>query len=139
MSNIDVIESKISFILQQLAILEKYKKYSTKEIERDDTLRGAVERYLYLATQASIDLAEAIVAMKDFRRPTSYSESFDILCDEGLISSEMLERLVKMTGFRNVIAHGYGKIDFKTTYDVLQNRLKDIEDFIKIVKSKLNI
>ena len=139
MSNIDVIESKISFIRDQLVLLEKYKKYSQEEITKEDTLRAAVERYLYLVTQAAIDLAEAVIAHKDFRRPSSYGESFDILHDEGIISPDLRDRLVKMTGFRNIIAHGYTSLKSETVYDVLQNRLVDIEDFIEEVKTKLNL
>ena len=137
MSNIDVIESKISFIRRQLAILGNYKKYSQKEIEQDDTIRGAIERYLYLATQAAIDLAEAVIAHKDFRRPSSYSESFDILFEGGIVSSDLRDRLIKMTGFRNIIAHGYANLKFEIEYDALQNRLVDIEEFVGEVKTKL--
>lgn len=139
MSNTDVIESKVSFIRQQLGILEKYKQYSQAEIENDDTLRGAVERYLYLAVQAAIDLAEAVTAHKDLRRPSSYSENFYILRDADIISADLMERLIKMAGFRNIIAHGYTHLKFEVVYDALQNRLADIGDFIAQVKTSLNL
>ena len=130
MSNRAIIENKISHIRKYLRILDGYQKYSRKEIEGSIDLKGAVERYLYLAAQATIDLSEAAVAYKNFRKPTTMSESFYILNEEKIISNELTEKLVKMTGFRNAVAHDYEKLNYEIVYDVLQNRLKDIEEFI---------
>lgn len=137
MTNLSVIENKISVIKKYLQILQRYRNYRVEEICNDDTLRGAVERYLYLVSQATIDLAEAIIAYKKFRKPSIYSETFEILKEERVISFELAEKLVKMAGFRNVIAHMYEIVDFKVVYDVLQNRLSDIEEFLKQVQEKV--
>jgi len=51
MTNISVIESKISSIQKYLKILESYKSYSQKQLENDLHLKGSVERYLYLLAQ----------------------------------------------------------------------------------------
>lgn len=134
MTNTAVIENKISAILKYLKILEGYKKYSKKEIERDLNLKGALERYLYLISQATIDLAEATLSFKNFRKPATLGESFHILNEEKIISDELTEKMIKMVGFRNVIAHDYEKINYDIVYNVLQNRLADIEEFLKAVK-----
>ena len=65
MSNLTVIENKISSIQKYLKILERYKNYSREELENNIDIRGAVERYLYLVSQATIDLAEAVIAYKN--------------------------------------------------------------------------
>lgn len=137
MTNIAVIENKISSIKKYLKILENYKKYSIKEIKGDLNIKGALERYLYLATQATIDLADAFISFKNFRKPTTLSESFYILNEEKIISSKLTEKLVSMTGFRNIIAHDYEKINYDIVYDTLQNRLKDIEKFISVIKRNI--
>ncbi len=49
MTNIHVLENKISAIRGFLNILERYKKYSRDQIQQDVDIRGALERYLYLA------------------------------------------------------------------------------------------
>lgn len=139
MTNATVIENKISSIQRYLAILVVYKEYSLEEIYKDVTLRGAVERYLYLLSQATIDLAEAIISYKGFRKPTTYSEAFDILKDETILFPDLADRLVKMTGFRNLIAHDYERIDFSIIYDVLTNHLCDVEDFLVQVRDKLHL
>lgn len=131
MTNLTVIENKISAIRKHLKILERYKKFSKKEIEEDIDIRGAVERYLYLASQAAIDLAEAVIAHKNLRKPTTMSEAFYILNEEGIIPIRSTKKMVRMVGFRNIIAHDYEKINYDIVHEVLQKGVKDIEKFIE--------
>lgn len=139
MTNINVIENKISLIFQNLTILENFKKYSKEEIENDINVRGALERYLYLAVQATIDLSDAIISLKNFRKPTTIRESFEILEEEKVISVDLRNKMVGMAGFRNAITHDYAKINYDKVYDVLQNRLGDIEEFVAEIKKYLNL
>lgn len=134
MSNLTVIENKISAARKYLKILEEFSKYSREEIEKDVNIRGAAERYLYLAVQASIDLAEALIAYKKFRKPTTLSETFHILNEEKIIDTSLTDKLASMVGFRNIITHDYGKIDYDIVYDVLHNRLEDIDRFLNIAE-----
>lgn len=127
-----VIENKISAAQKYLALLKEYQRHSRNEIEHDTTIRGAVERYLYLAIQAAIDLAEAIIAYRELRKPTTMGEIFTILHEAKIVPAPLAERLIKMTGFRNVIAHDYEKINYDIVYDVLTKRLGDIEEFLRI-------
>ena len=134
MTNLSVIENKISSNRKYLKILKRYKVYSRQEIEENVDIRGAVERYLYLAAQASIDLAEAVIAYKGFRKPTTMSEAFYILNEEDIVSGELTEKMVRMVGFRNVMAHDYEKVNYDIVYDVLQNRLADVAEFIERIE-----
>lgn len=139
MTNVFIIENKISAIRKYLKILKGYQKYQKSQIEKDVDIKGMVERYLYLACQATIDLAEAVMAFKQFRKPTALSENFHILNEEKIISKALTEKMVGMVGFRNIVAHDYAKINYDIVYDVLHNRLVDIENFITEIKKKLRI
>jgi uncharacterized protein YutE (UPF0331/DUF86 family) len=139
MSNIKAIENKISSARKYSAILKRYKKLTKEKIRNNTDIRGAVERYLYLETQAVIYLAEAVIAHNDFRKPTTMSEAFYILNEEKIISDKLTKKLVSMVGFRNVLAHDYEDIDYDIVYNVLQQGLNDIEFFLKIISQKLDI
>lgn len=139
MSNLKVIENKISSIRKYLKILQRYKKYSKKEIEENVDIKGALERYLYLAIQSTIDLAEAIISYKNLRKPTAMSEAFYILNEEGFIPVRLTNELAKMVGFRNIVAHDYEKINYDIVVDVLQNKLKDVDKFMKKISARLKI
>ena len=71
MTNFSVIENKISYLRKYLDILEGYKKYTREQIEKDVDIKGMVERYLYLAVQSAIDLAEAVLSFKYLLKPTT--------------------------------------------------------------------
>ncbi|MEK6531122.1 MAG: DUF86 domain-containing protein [Deltaproteobacteria bacterium] len=135
MTNLSAIENKVSSIRKYLKILERYKKYPRKELEENIDIRGAVERYLYLASQASIDLAEAVIAYRRLRKPATMGEAFHILNEEGIIPARLRNRMVDMVGFRNIMAHDYEKVDYSIVYDILHVGLKDIEEFIKMAKA----
>ena len=134
MTSIDVIENKISAVRKYLSILDRYERFARPEIENDIDIRGAVERYLYLATQSTIDLAESIIAYKKLRKPTTMAELFQILHEAGIISGELMQKLVQMTGFRNVISDAYDDLDYDIVFDVLHNGKKDISAFLETIE-----
>lgn len=139
MSTIEIIENKISYIKQQLKFAERFQSYSYEEILKDPILKNALERNLYIIAQAVIDLSEAIVAFKNFRKPTTMRDSFDILQEEGVLTKEFTEDFIKIVGFRNAIAHDYQKLDFKKVYAILHERLSQVEQFLKYIKSYLRL
>jgi len=136
MTNFSVIENKISALRKYLDILKRYKKYTREQIEQDVDIKGMVERYLYLATQSTIDLAEAILSFKNLRKPITLSETFDILEEAKLIDRTLAEKMIKMAGFRNILTHDYAEINYDIVYDVLQNKLSDIEEFIQQINKQ---
>lgn len=89
MTTINVIELKLKAINEYYSQLLKYRKYSRKDLEDDATLKGALERYLYLLCQSAIDLGEAVIAFKDFYRPASYADVFETLKEKNIISIEL--------------------------------------------------
>lgn len=41
-----------------------------------------------------------------------------------------------MAGFRNILVHGYQKLDLDVLADVLQNRLSDLTDFVQAIRQR---
>jgi len=133
MTNIEVIQNKISAVKKYLSILKNYQSYSKEEIEKDINIKGAVERYLYLVIQSAIDLAEAMVSYKELRKPSSFAEAFLILKEDGILTDELTDKMIKMTGFRNIITHDYADIDYTIVVRILNEGHKDIEDLITAI------
>jgi len=139
MTSIEVIENKISFIQQHLGYLERYKKFSKDEIVAQQDLRGAVERFMFLVVQATIDLAEATISLKHLRKPTSMAEVFEILLEVSLIKPDLCRCLVQMVGFRNILVHGYQKLNYDILYAALQNGDKDVQALVSSVKKAVGL
>ena len=135
MSSRDVIENKISFIERGMTEARKsYHARSLDDFRADRILRGSLERDLYVIVQATIDLAEAIVAYKRFRKPTTMRDAFDILAENDIVPSEFIASFHKIVGFRNILAHGYEAVRDEVLEDVLRNKLTEIEKFLGYVK-----
>lgn len=138
MSSQEVIENKISFIEREVSSARKsYAARSQDDIKNDKLLRGALERNLYVIAQAVIDLAEALIAYKGLRKPTTMREAFDILAENDILPADFAGRFSKIVGFRNILAHGYEDVDVAVLYEVLQNRLGEVEEFLDYIKERL--
>ncbi len=131
------IESKISAIKKYLRELDNYQEVSADDIREIGQVRGAVERYLQLAVQSTIDLAETVIAYKKLRKPSTLSESFDILREGKIIDDKLSEQLINIAGFRNIIIYQYREVDEEIMINILKNNLGDIEGFIKIIERKI--
>lgn len=137
MSNLKIIENKISAVRRYLKISERYQKYPKAKLLENLDIKGATERYLYLTAQSAIDLAEAVIAYKKFRKPTTMTDAFYILNEEKIIAADLTKKMVEMVGFRNIIAHDYEKVNYDIVYNVLREGLKDIEKFLTKIKKNI--
>jgi uncharacterized protein YutE (UPF0331/DUF86 family) len=137
MTSISIIENKISQIKKYRKIVKKLAKFSKNEIQNNDLVRGSVERYLYLVCQACIDLASIIVSFKKERKPLDQKDSFMILVEEKIISNNMAEFMMKLVGFRNVLAHEYAKVNYDIVVDILNEGVKDIDKFVLVIEKKI--
>jgi uncharacterized protein YutE (UPF0331/DUF86 family) len=129
--------NRISLVRKYLSILKRHEGVTSKNLAVDEDLRGTVERYLYLAIQSSIDLAEVLIAKNRFRKAQSMAENFEILAEESMIDKELAEELIKMVGFRNILSHGYHKIDYDIVSSVLASGMADIVCFLQAVESHI--
>jgi len=89
-------------------------------------IKDAAERNLHKAIEAILDIGKMIVADKGLKAPESNREAFYILAENGLFPAEYLELMDKMIGMRNVIVHGYDKVEDNVVYGVLKKNIKDI-------------
>jgi uncharacterized protein YutE (UPF0331/DUF86 family) len=139
MSSLEVIKNKIDTVKNYLKILRRLNKNFSTSGDTDIVIRGTIGRYLYLVSQASIDLAEAVIVFKNFRKPTAKSDSFRILYEEKLIPEKLLNELASIVESCNAIADNEEEIDCNIFYEILQKRLKEFGQLIKVTAKKLEI
>jgi len=114
-----------------LVLLDLRKKYSLIDFQKDKILKGALERYLQLAAEASIDIGEIVIAELDLESPIFNKDVFRILGEKKIISKKLANNFEKIARFRNILVHDYIKLDLKKMYDYLKNDLDDFDQFIK--------
>ena len=86
-------------------------------------------RYLHLAVEAAIDLANHWIADRGLRTPNSNRDSFTVLEEAGEIEATMAERMRGWAGFRNVLVHDYIGIDHRIAYAAIRDELDDLVAF----------
>jgi len=132
-------------IMRKLTELETYIKqaqeYSTitvKKYSRDWKIQRIVERTLQMMIELCVDIANHIIADKKYRVPTSYSDTFQVFEEEGILSKKQYKTLKNMAQFRNIIIHHYDKIDEAIVVNILRQNLKDFLEYrdsvLKIIK-----
>lgn len=98
--------------------------------------RLAAAHALQLAVQICLDIGAHLIAEEGLEMPDDYRGVFASLKSAGL-EPELAEHLSAAAGMRNVLVHGYLKVDDKAVWDAL-GRLDDLRQFSSFAKSKID-
>ena len=71
------------------------------------------------------DIANHIISDRGYRTPDSYGDTFRVLHENGVIKDDLLEIMLKMARFRNIVVHQYDKVDEAIVIGILRNNLDD--------------
>ena len=108
---------------------ERYRSISLEDLRTDRDKRNMVLHALLVNIQASIDIANHLVAASSSRRPETYRESFTILCDEGLIPEDLGAQLSDLAD-QNIPKA-------REVYGVLQDDLPVVNRYRDLVRAML--
>jgi uncharacterized protein YutE (UPF0331/DUF86 family) len=120
-----------------LGKLRAFREATQDEFVREPALHDLAERYLHLAVEACLDLANHCIAERELPTPDSNRDTFTVLENAGELSPEAAERLRGWAGFRNVLVHEYLRIDHAIAYRAIRDELGDLESFARWALEKL--
>lgn len=135
MTEVHLIRKRLAFIETMLSDLRRWSR--PEEILTDVKTLRFVEHTLQLAIQAALDVASHIVADERLGEPARNRDLFALLARGGWILADQVEILQKITGFRNILVHGYLEVDPRIVCEVVENGLPDLERFVASVRAKL--
>jgi uncharacterized protein YutE (UPF0331/DUF86 family) len=92
---------------------------------------------LHIAIQAALDVAAHIVADNRLGEPQNNRELFELLARYGWISRELMGSLREMVGFRNIVVHGYERLNAAIVEKILRNHLDDLLQFVSAIRTQL--
>lgn len=104
-----------------------------EEYVSNPLIYGSTERFLHLAIECLIDIGNHIISDLQYRKPESNRAVFEVLFENKKIDEKLLNNLVKMDQFRNILVHDYMKLNRKIVYDIVVNNLNDLESFVKVI------
>lgn len=125
---------KLKLLEENLKVLQDMKNALTLDVlKKDKTKEWALRYGLYECIQIVIDIACYLVSKYNLGNPKSYSECIEYLERYEYLSENMGEKLKKMVGLRNLLAHEYIKIDLLKLLNFLKN-LDDFREFVNSIK-----
>jgi uncharacterized protein YutE (UPF0331/DUF86 family) len=92
---------------------------------------------LHIAIQAALDVAAHIVADNRLGEPQNNRELFELLTRYGWISRELTGSLREMVGFRNIVVHGYERLNAAIVEEILRDHLGDLLQFVSAIRTQL--
>ena len=99
----------------------------------DRCLQAQAERWLHLAAECALDVANHLIADRGWRTPATYRESFGVLREEGVLSGDLAGSLEGWAGLRNVLVRLFLEIEHERLWEVLTEDLDQLEAFAKAV------
>jgi uncharacterized protein YutE (UPF0331/DUF86 family) len=134
----EIFSRRLEALHGYLEKLRAFLEADEDEFVREPALHDLAERYLHLAVEACLDLANHWIADRSLPTPDANRDSFTILERAGELSPSVADRLRGWAGFRNILVHEYLEIDHSIAYNAIQNELGDLDAFAQWAAEKLS-
>lgn len=125
MNTKDRIRGSLQMLRQYLEELDEIIPSSFKEYEQSLLIRRSSERQIQIIIEQVMDICAMLHHEKCFVIPGDDSGILDDLSGTWL-SEEICSKIRKMKGFRNILVHGYSRLDNEVVYS---NIVKGREEF----------
>ena len=135
----DLVLSKASSVKRHLNRIKEKRDIDLQTFLKDLDRQESILFNLQMAIQNCIDIAAHIISEEGVGVPGSTNEMFYLLEDNGYISVDITEKMVKAVGFRNFIVHEYGKVELKQVFEVAKKEIEDLEKYILSIFSKMGL
>jgi uncharacterized protein YutE (UPF0331/DUF86 family) len=127
-------------VLKKLAFIETYVQQlhdlaRLDDIDTDVREERFVVHTLQLAAQAALDVASHIVSDHKLGEPATNRELFDLLHAAGWITPDCAKVMGRLAGFRNLVVHGYERVNLGIVKDVVCHRLTDLLAYCAAIRT----
>ena len=130
----EVLFRKLERLKEEVLYLKTHKRGFLKDLQGSIETKKVVERSVYLCSEIALDIADLVLVLKGFPKPSTYSDSIYKLGEYRIVPRDFARKFVYIAGLRNFLAHDY-EID---TVPVLKRFFKtginDIERFIAYIE-----
>ena len=132
----DVIYNKVEIIERCIIRISEVYDNNIDNL-KDYTKQDSIILNIQRVCEACIDLAMHIVSEKKLGIPQNSRDAFEVMCSNGMIDSNLMNKLKAMVGFRNIAVHNYQAINLLILQEIIEKHLSDIIEFSKIIMKKI--
>lgn len=125
----DVVLNKAASIERCLQrIVEEYAG-DKQNLVANQTKQDAIVLNLQRACETAIDLAMYVVSQRKLGVPQDSRDAFALLQTAGMLPSDLVQRMQRMVGFRNVAIHEYARLNLEVVHSIITKQLDDFRIF----------
>jgi uncharacterized protein YutE (UPF0331/DUF86 family) len=135
----DLIIAKAGSIKKHIRRISEKSEVDLDTFIKDIDRQEIISFNLHLAIENCTDLAAHIISAEGLGVPGNASEMFYLLEENGFLNQELTEKMIKAVGLRDLIVHEYSKIDLKRLFAIIQKDIKDIDEFVAVLFTKLGV
>lgn len=92
---------------------------------------------LYVAAQATLDIAEVLLTDRRLGPAATYREAIDLLATDGVLEPGLAREIGGWVGLRNVLAHVYTRLDLERLHDACATGLDPLRSFREIAAAEI--
>lgn len=133
MVRVEFIEDRLAQIRTSSARLMKMQKLTREQFIANPDHYALAAHHLRRTLESMFGIGRHIIAKKGFGKPDIYSQIFELLGQNSVISPEFSRQIKGMAGYRNRLVHEYFHITSEELYNLINTRLEDFEQFSKFV------
>lgn len=133
----EVVEQKLESLRRCLKRIETKCPTDTDTLVTDVDLQDIVALNLSRAVQICVDIGAHLLAGMETPPPDTMGQTFDLLAQQGVLSSALAANLKKAVGFRNIAVHSYESINWNIVHSIVKYHLADFSEFAKVIATRL--
>ena len=133
MVDVELISRKLSRLQGYVDELKASTDITWEKYRSDLRTKAFVERFLHLAIEEVIDIANHIVSFEQWREPSGYRDLLQVLSEKEIIPKNQLSRFQNMASFRNMLVHRYENIDEELVYGIFSKHLTDFDLYSNLI------
>lgn len=133
----DIVLAKSSAVKKHIKRIKDLAFKDFQEFQNNSDYQDILLFNIQLAVQNCIDIAAHMISDENMGIPGSTNEMFYLLEENGYLTRDITEKMVKAVGFRNLIVHEYVNLKLERVYEISKKDIHDLEIFIKQILSKI--
>lgn len=125
----DVIVNKAASIERCLRRIQEEYAEDVQNLVANQTKQDAIILNLQRACETAIDLAMYVVSQRKLGVPQDSRDAFSLLQTAGILPADLVQRMQRMVGFRNVAIHEYARLNLDVVRTIITKQLDDFRTF----------
>lgn len=136
--NLELIRTRAADIRREVDALRAYAALSESAFSDDPEKVKAARYSLIVVVEAATAICAHLCARMG-HAPESYPACFELLGALAIMDSPLAGRLAAMARLRNLLVHGYGRVDDRRVHRILREDLGDLDAFLAAVSSHIGV